>query len=529
MSQVLDHLKAQVMQGKLQRRDFMRNAIAMGIALPLAGSIFSQSVLAATPNKGGRMILGMAGGATTDSLDPALALAQVAGIILKAWGNTLIAVSPTDGSAQPELAVSWESQPGAKIWTFNLRQGVLFHNGQELTAEDVVKTLQRHSGEDTKSAALGIMRGIDNIKADGKYKVIIELKSGNADLPFLMTDYHLVIQPNGGLDNPTAAIGTGPYQMESNEPGVRFVGKKNSNYFDSSKGHVDYVEVRVLNDQTARMSALRSGQIHAANLLDPKTAKLMDRLPNVSVQNTSGKAHYLFPMHCDKTPFDNNHLRLAMKYAINRQEMVERILHGYGSVGNDIPINAAYSLFSDDIEQRSYDPDKAAFHYKKSGDSGAIQLDVSDVAFPGAVDASLLFQQQAKKAGININVNRLPSDGYWSNVWNKKPFCASYTGGRATQDQQYSVFYSSAADWNDTKWRRPNFDSLLTQAQVELDQAKRKALYREMAIMMRDDGGAIIPMFNDYVDGITSSLKGYTKDPAGSLSNLNILTQCWLA
>ena len=190
------------------------------------------------------------------------------------------------------------------------------------------------------------------------------------------------------------------------------------------------------------MSALRAGQIHAANLLDPKTAKLMDRLPNVSVQNTSGKAHYLFPMHCDKTPFDNNHLRLAMKYAINRQEMVERILHGYGSVGNDIPINAAYSLFSDDIEQRSYDPDKAAFHYKKSGHSGAIQLDVSDVAFPGAVDASLLFQQQAKKAGININVNRLPSDGYWSNVWNKKPFCASYTGGRATQDQQYSVFYS---------------------------------------------------------------------------------------
>ena len=529
MSQVLDKFKAQVVQGKLSRRELMRSAAALGLALPLAGSLLSQSAMAAVPIKGGRMILGLAGGATTDSLDPALALAQVAFIILKAWGNTLVAVSPTDGSAQPELAESWEAQPGAKIWTFQLRKGVAFHNGQEMTSNDVVKTLQRHSGEDTKSAALGIMRGIESIKADGKYKVIIELKSGNADLPYLLTDYHLVIQPNGGLDNPTAAIGTGPYEMESNEPGVRFVGKKFKDHFNSAIGHVDYVELRVLNDQTARMSALRSGQIHAANLLDPKTAKLMDRLPNVSVQNTSGKAHYLFPMHCDKAPFENNDLRLAMKYAINREEMVERILHGYGSVGNDIPINGAYSLFSTDIEQRSYDPDKAAFHYKKSGHSGAIQLDVSDVAFPGAVDAGLLYQQQAKKAGIDIKVNRLPSDGYWSNVWNKKPFCASYTGGRATQDQHYSVFYSSPADWNDTKWRRPKFDSLLKQAQIELDQGKRKALYREMAIMMRDDGGAIIPMFNDYVDGITSKLQGFTKDPAGSLSNGNVISQCWLA
>ena len=232
MSQVLDKFKAQVVQGKLSRRELMRSAAALGLALPIAGSLLSQSAMASTPNKGGRMILGLAGGATTDSLDPALALAQVAFIILKAWGNTLVAVSPTDGSAQPELAESWEAQPGAKIWTFQLRKGVAFHNGQEMTSNDVVKTLQRHSGEDTKSAALGIMRGIESIKADGKYKVIIELKSGNADLPYLLTDYHLVIQPNGGLDNPTAAIRTGPYEMEYNEPGVRFVGKKFKDHFN---------------------------------------------------------------------------------------------------------------------------------------------------------------------------------------------------------------------------------------------------------------------------------------------------------
>ncbi|MEH6444820.1 MAG: ABC transporter substrate-binding protein [Oceanospirillaceae bacterium] len=530
MSQTLEQLAAQAKNGKLSRRDFLNRAGALGVALPFAGAIFSQPAMAAeTPKKGGTLVLGLAGGATTDSLDPALALAQVAGMILSAWGNTLVAISAEDGSAQPELAESWEATPDAKIWTFNIRQGVKFHNGQELTADDVAKTLQRHSGEDTKSAALGIMRGIESIKADGKYKVIITLKSGNADLPFLMTDYHLVIQPNGGMDNPTAAIGTGPYKLETNEAGVRFLGKKFADHWDKNAGHFDAVEIRVLNDQTARMAALRSGQISAANLLDPKTAKLMGRLPNINIENTPGKAHYLFLMHTDKAPFDNKELRLAMKYAIDREQMVERILHGYGSVGNDIPINSAYSLFSDDIEQIKYDPVKAAEHYKKSGHTGPVVLDVSDVAFPGAVDAALLYQQQAKKAGIDIQVNRLPSDGYWSNVWNKKPFCASYTGGRATQDLHYSIFYGATADWNDTKWKRPEFDALLTKAQVELDVEKRTALYRQMAVMLQDDGGAIIPMFNDYIDGLSTNVKGFVKHPLGSLSNNKIVSKCWLA
>ncbi|MGB1239733.1 MAG: ABC transporter substrate-binding protein [Pseudomonadales bacterium] len=528
MSNSLNELTQAVKNGSLSRREFMQRAGALGIAMPLASTLFSQSAHAATPVKGGHLVLAMAGGATTDRLDPASALAQTAFAQLRAWGNTLVQTDPIDGSAKPMLAESYEAEPGAKVWHFKLRQGVSFHNGQEMTSDDVVKTLQRHSGEDTKSAALGIMRGIESIEAEGKYGVKVTLKSGNADLPYLMTDYHLVIQPGGGYDNPDAGIGTGPYKIEVNEPGVRFVAKKFADHFDESVGHVDSVEIRVLNDQTARSAALRSGQAHMANLLDPKTAKLMARLPTINIENTSGRGHYLFPMHADKAPFDNNDLRLAMKYAINREEMVEKILHGYGSVGNDLPINKAYALFSDDIEQRKYDPEKAAHHFKKSGHSGPVELIVSDVAFPGAVDAALLYQQQAKKAGIDLQVKRAPADGYWSNVWNKKPFCASYTGGRATQDLHYSVFYKSTADWNDTKWVRPKFDELLTSAQAELDQAKRKAIYREMGVMMRDDGGAIIPMFNDYIDGVSSKIGGYVRDPGGELSNGYALTRCWI-
>ncbi|MGO4843170.1 ABC transporter substrate-binding protein, partial [Rhizobiaceae sp. 2RAB30] len=87
-------------------------------------------------------------------------------------------------------------------------------------------------------------------------------------------------------------------------------------------------------------------------------------------------------------PFDNNDVRMALKLAMDREEMLDKILRGYGSVGNDFPINASYPLFSDDIEQRKFDPEKAAFHYKKSGHSGPVLLRTSEVAFPGAVDAA---------------------------------------------------------------------------------------------------------------------------------------------
>src|SRR3546814_18666075 len=124
--------------------------------------------------------------------------------------------------------------------------------------------------------------------------------------------------------------------------------------------------------------------------------------------------------------------------------MVETILRGFGKVGNDFPINETYALFPQDIEQRAYDPEKAAFHFKKSGYSGSVLLRTSEVAFPGAVDAAVLYQQSAKKAGIEIEIKREPGDGYWSNVWNAQPFSPSSWGGRPTQDQMYTTAYYSA-------------------------------------------------------------------------------------
>lgn len=244
-----------------------------------------------------------------------------------------------------------------------------------------------------------------------------------------MSDYHLVIQPNGGVDAPDAGIGTGPYKLASTEHGIRYSFEKNADYFDDSRAHADSVELLVISDDTARMAALQSGQVHMVNRIPPKIASLVGRNPNVTVHSAGGRSHYAFLMHCNTAPFDNNDLRLALKYAVDHQQMVDKILFGHGSLGNDMPINAAYPLFDETIEQRMYDPEKAAAHYKASGHEGPIQLRTADTAFPGAVDAAQLFQQSAAAAGIQVDIKREPNDGYWSEVWNNKPFCTSYWGG----------------------------------------------------------------------------------------------------
>ena len=208
---------------------------------------------------------------------------------------------------------------------------------------------------------------------------------------------------------------------------------------------------------------------------------------------------------------------------------MNQLLQGYGTVGNDFPISKSYPYFPADIAQRAYDPEEAKHYYTKSGHSGPIQLQTSEVAFPGAVDAAVLFQQQAAKAGIQLEVQREPGDGYWDQVWNKQPFCASYWGGRPTQDGMYSTAYYSKADWNDTRFMRDDFDKLLFQARGELDETKRAELYHAMALMVRDEGGLILPMFNDFIDARSDKVMGWVVDGNMEMSNLSSPIRVWLA
>ncbi len=528
MTDGLKPLATEATAWKLSRREFINRAAALGFSAAAANALYSTAVKAEAPRKGGHLKIGSAEGQSSDSLDPTLSANLVPYLNLNSFGDRLVNADE-NGQIEYRLAESVESSADAKTWHFKIRRGVEFHNGKTLTAQDVLRTMERHAGEGSKSGALGVLRGIESMSADGDV-FSIELKTPDAELPYLMTTYQLIIQPDGGFDDPAAGIGTGPYILEANEPGVRHLYRKNPNYWDESRGHVDSVEILPINDATARTAALQSGQVHMINRVNPKVAEFLGRAPNLSLKSVPGPAHYVFVMHCDTPPFDNNDLRLALKYAIDREEMNDKILRGYGSIGNDMPVNDAYPLFDETIPQRRYDPELAAEHYRKSGHDGSpIVLRVSDVAFPGAIDAAQLFQQSAKAAGIPLEIKREPADGYWSEVWNKAPFCASYWTGRPVQGQIYSIAYLSDADWNDSRFKNEEFDRMLFQARSELDPEQRKQLYARMGRLVRDEGGVIAPMFNNFLEATTTDVKGWIDDPNGTLMGGRAMQMVWLA
>jgi len=520
LAKLIDRIDA----ARLSRRGFMGGAAAIGALATMGAPAFA----AGEPKKGGTLKIGLSGGETTDALDPGLSDSPTPFSVGRQWGDTIVNVLPT-GELEMRLAESMSANDDGTVWTFNIRQGVKFHDGSDMTVDDVVATFKRHSDENSKSGALGIMKGIADIKAEGN-TVVMTLSTGNADLPYLLSDYHLIVQPKGGMDAPNAAIGTGPYKLVTADPGVRYAFEKNAADWDTTRGHYDAVEILVINDATARTSALQSGQVHMINRIDPKVAKLLGRSPGIQVKNVSGRGHYVFIMHCDTAPFDNNDLRLALKFAVNRQEMVDKILDGYGGVGNDTPINAAYPLFDESLPQREFDLAKAKEHYAASGHDGSpIEMLVADTAFPGAVDAAALFQQTAEAAGIPLVIKRVPDDGYWSDVWNVKPFCASYWGGRPVQDQMFSTAYLSTADWNDTRFKREDVDALILQARSETDLAVRKEIYSKISKLVNEEGGTICPMFNDFIDAHSDTIMGWENNPNYEMSGGFASAKTWFA
>lgn len=509
----------------LSRRGFLHGSALVGISA--AGGLLTRPAHAQEPQRGGTLRLGLDGGSTADTLDPALASATTAFVICHCWGDTLIESHPETGEPLPSLAQSWDVSEDGAVWTFQIHEGVEFHDGQPMTIDDVVETLRRHADEGSQSGALGLLGDIESIEGSGN-ELVVTLSEPNADLPLVLTDYHLQIQPNGGRDDPNAAIGTGPYRLVDFTPGVRATFEKNANDWRDDRGFVDAVEIVVMNDATARNSAVAAGQVDLVNTIDPNTVPFLERSPNVEILRTAGKGFYSFLMHCDTAPFDNNDLRLALKYAVDRDAILNQIVGGFGTIGNDYPVNENYALAPTDIEQREYDPERAAYHYEQSGHEGPILLRTAEAAFAGAVDAAQLFQQSAAEAGITIDVRREPDDGYWSEVWNVQPFCASYWGGRPTQDARYMTSYVSNAEWNDTRFKRPDFDDMVRQARAELDEERRRALYHDMAVIIRDEGGSIIPVFNDFVNAANPRLKGFVHDIGNDLCNGRIASVVWL-
>jgi peptide/nickel transport system substrate-binding protein len=487
--------KFPIITAKMSRRGFIQRALAAGAALSAAEGLWAKASRAKQV-KGGHLRASLAGGSTTDTLDPTTFNDTFMLMIGFSVRGNLAEVAP-DGTIRPELAESFEPSEKGTKWVVKLRKGVQFSNGKSLTTDDVVKSINLHRGEKSQSAAKSIVSSVADIKMDGPDTIVFSLQEGNADFPFVLADYHLNIMPFNG-DQFDQQIGCGPFVLKSYQPGVRAILERNNNSYKTA--FIDSAELNGVSDAAARQTSLQSGDADLINRPDLATTQRLASVPGIKVVDVAGRMHYTMPGDARMKPFNNRDFCLAMKYAIDRQAILDKILFGYGSIGNDSPITPSYRYFAEDLKPRPLDLDKARHHLKKSGFEGTeVDLSASDTAFGGAVNAALLFADTAAKAGLKVNVVKEPSDGYWDNVWLKKEFCMVYWGGRPTEDIQLTSAYYSKAAWNETHWDNKKFDDLLAAARAEIDEPKRRAMYHDLQHLIADEGSTIIPIFANHV------------------------------
>lgn len=519
----LDQIARLAAAGRLSRRDFMARAAALGAS----AAFLAQAAPAQAQSQGGVLRLGLAGGSTTDSIDPRSYTDTV--MIGVGFGlfNGLVENSAAN-EALPELAESWEGRPGAASWVFNLRRGVTFSNGKEFDADDAIYSMNLHRGETTSGGAAALA-GVTAINKLGLHQIEFVLESGDADFPNLLTDYHLLVVPNG-FDDWANPVGTGCMELEAFEPGVRVSLKRTRDYWKAGAGWLDGAEITVITDASARINALVSGQVDLINRADPKLVALIQRAPNLSVVRSPAGWHPVLAMAMDRAPFDNVDIRQALKFGIDRKQVLNTMFSDFGVLGNDHPIPISDPYHHSELPQRDFDPDKAAFHLKKSGLAAPqMALQASEAAFNGAVDMATVFQATAKRAGLEFEIKREPADGFWNDVWLKGAFVLSYWGGRPTATQMLGVAYESSAAWNETHMKNATFDGLLADARSEIDPAKRKGYIWAMQELLYDEGGALIPVFRDYIDAHSAPVMGVTPHGGFDLCNGRSLEKAWIA
>ncbi|MGX5849198.1 ABC transporter substrate-binding protein [Mesorhizobium sp. PL10] len=503
----IDRLAEEARKGRLTRRDFMHYSIAAGLAVTTASGLWTKAA-AAEPKKGGTLKYATHDSNTGDSHDPATWNSRQTIFLGPTYRSYLTQVN-ADGTLGPDLAISWEANKDATEWTFKLHPKASFHSGKPVTADDVIASINHHIGEKSTSGAKAVLSSIKEVTKDGDHTVVFKLSSGNADMPWIMTDYHIAICPanSDGSLNWQSGDGSGPYHLKENEWGVRQSLVRHEGWHGTG-AYFDGVEQISINDPNARQTAIVTGDVDAVSVIEAKAMGMLKRDQNIIIENVPSGQTVTYPMHCDTDPFKNRDVRNALKLAINRKELVEKIAFGTATIGNDFHISPVQPYWPSDIPQREYDPDQAKSLLKKAGAEGlTVSLSTCDSIGTGAVDAAVLFAENAKRAGINIKVVREPNDGYYANVWLKKPFVMCNWGARPTPDMMFTTAYGAGAPWNESRWQNERFNALLAQAKSELNEKLRAEQYHEMAMIARDDGGTILPMFYNFVYARRSNLQ----------------------
>ncbi len=509
---------------RLNRRDFVKVtgsgllAAATPVLSAYAGGANEQ------PKFGGHLKVASISSSTADTLDPGKGSLSTDYMRHHMLYNGLFRFSETL-EALPELAQNCETNDNQN-WTISLRRGIQFHNGKPLTADDVVYSLLRHKDSSYGSKVAVVAAQFEQVRKVDQHTVSVTLREANPDLPIMLATSHFCIVTTNPSDAKNG-VGTGPFVLEEFAPGIRTVVKKNKNYWKPNAPYLDSIELIGISDESARVNALLSGDIHMMLAVNPRSISRVTAEGRHRIHETQSGLYSNLIMRKDLYPTQNPDFILGMKYLTDRTLIQRALFRGHATIANDHPVPPFHKYYANDLPIREFDLDKAKFHFKKSGALGGRFPIFCSPAAEGSVDMASLLQLRASEIGLNLAVNRVPSDGYWSNHWMKHPLGFGNINPRPSIDLLFSIFFKSDAPWNESGWNSPKFDQLLQAARYEVNEHVRKQMYTDMQTLIHEECGIGIPVFINMIDGLDTRVKGLKSIPVGGLMGYQFAEHVW--
>jgi peptide/nickel transport system substrate-binding protein len=513
-------LEQMYLRGNITRRQLL---VGMGM---LAAGLSMASVIAAcgttsstggstSPKKGGTFRLGVTGGGAKDIIDGQNIVTKPDQARLVAGFETLLVYDENYNLTTDGLAES-VTQDKPDQWTIRVKQGITFHDGKTFSADDVVYSLQRMLDPKQGLFGTGGLGSIDPnkiTKMDAR-TVRLNLKQADSTIGEQMGQYYNGMVPVGYTRSGTQN-GTGPYKVQSFTPGQQSVHVRNPNYWRTGQPYFDQVTIIDFPDPSAQVNALLAGQLDAITDIPFAQVSVVQAHSGLAVLESPGGGWLPLCMAIDLEPFKDVRVRQAFRLMADRQAIVTQVLSGHGRVANDLyaPFDEGYAA---DLAQRHQDFAQAKSLLKAAGKDGmTVDLHTTDGA-AGMVDVANVFAQQAKGAGITVNVKNDPN--YYGDAYLKLAFSVDFWGTRNYLPQVANGSIPTAP-YNECHWppAGSNYLSLYSQALAEIDKTKRVALKHQMQQLEYEQGGYIIPFFNNLVDAYSTKVSGF-KPSKGTLN-----------
>ncbi|HEY7143221.1 MAG TPA: ABC transporter substrate-binding protein [Streptosporangiaceae bacterium] len=502
------------------------STVAAGL-LAGCGTSSRAAPAAVVRRRGGVLRVGLTGGSSSDTLDPHQGLNYLDTARAQALYEPLVQL---DADARVEYVLASEMSPRdplATQWVIRLRPGVTFHDGQPLTAADVIYTMRRIITN--KYSAINVLGPVDpsGIRALDKHTVLVPMTRPFATLPEqlagILTAQIIPDQFSPATDKPN---GTGPFRYHSFTAGQRSVFTRNTQYWRDGLPWADSLQILDFPDPVSLADALRTGVVDAVGTLDgPQFTSLAN---SAQVKTVASKAGAIVPftMRTDLAPFSDVRVRQALRLAASRPQLIDSALDGYGTPASDVfsPWDAEF----DHALRREQDIPRAKHLLKQAGREDLhVELITSPIA-TGAVAMATVLAEQAAAAGITIRLRQVDPGTFFGPQYLQWPFAQDFYS-YSPYLVQATLSMLPSSPWNETHEDSPAYIRLYHQANATLSASVRKEIaYR----MQQDDftrGGYIIPAFVDTLDAYSTKVTGYRESRVGQpVNDLNFATLAFI-